>query len=320
MDGAPVRRSRLLATSVAVFSLLLVPETSLSGQEPLSWDQMQEQMGARMAADEPLRISYGPASEQFGVLRLPRGPGPFPVAVIIHGGCWLSIADHRYLEPLAVGLNEAGWATWSLEFRRIDMAGGAWPGILRDVAAGMDYLRTVAAREPLDLDRVVALGHSSGGHLALWAALRSGLDEAGAREDGLWSDAPLPLRGAAGLAPIADLDDYRGYSRCGSTIVTDFLAADGVAGEEERRQSLSDPARLVPSAVPQLILLGELDEVVPPAHGRAYLERAAAAGQDVELRVVPGAGHFELVAPWTPAWRDVAPVLLGWMKERAGGS
>lgn len=313
--------SRLTSLVVAALTALAVSDTPLSGQEPMSWDEMQRQLEANLPGGEPVEIRYGPAPAQYGVLRLPQGPGPFPVAVVIHGGCWLSIADHRYMEPVAVTLNEAGWATWSLEFRRIDMEGGAWPGILRDVAAGLDHLPTVAAHRPLDLDRVVALGHSSGGHLALWAALRTGLREAQARGSGLWSDAPLSLRGAAGLAPIADLDDYRGYSRCGPTIVTDFLMGgeDDLGGEEDRRQSLSDPARLVPSAVPQLLLLGELDEVVPPDHGRVYLDRAAAAGQTVELRVVPGAGHFELVAPWTERWRDVAPVLLGWMEARVSG-
>lgn len=117
------------------------------------------------------------------------------MAVVVHGGCWLSIANNDYIDRVAERLTQAGWATWNLEFRRIDEPGGAWPGIFRDVAAGTDHLRSVAKDRPLDLDRVVTVGHSSGGHLALWLASRHRIP-AGAE---LHDDDPLPIQGVVAL-------------------------------------------------------------------------------------------------------------------------
>ena len=263
---------------------------------------MQEALREREAgAEAPLRVAYGEGEHHFGELSLPPGPGPFPLAVVVHGGCWLSIAGVDYMRPFARALVEEGWAVWSLEFRRIDQEGGAWPGILQDVAAGADHARALARAHPLDLSRVVTVGHSSGGHLALWLAGREALpaDEAtGAR---LRGTDPLPVAAAVGLAAIADLEDYRNYTRCGPTAVEDFLGVGfGEAGE---RLAVSDPAVMATSA-PRLVIMGELDPIVPPAHGQAFRERAAAGG--VEVAVVPGAGHFELVAPWTASWSRVA--------------
>lgn len=285
-------------------------------QEPLSWGEMQEALTARALPAPEARIAYGEGPYTFGELRLPRGPGPHPVAVVVHGGCWLSMAGLDYMDPFALALNEMGWATWSLEFRRIDQPGGGWPGILEDVAAGADLLREVAKDHPLRMDRVVTAGHSSGGHLALWLGARHRLPpdaEGGAR---LRGDDPLPVAGVVGLAPIADLKDFTQYTRCGPTIVADFL---GGAVDQDRLR-LSDPASLVPTGVPQLLLLGALDPIVPPAHGDVYAARARGSGDVVEMVRVPGAGHFELVAPWTAPWKGVVAPLAGFLARVAGSS
>lgn len=275
---------------------------------------MQEELAARSFPPAAVRLDYGAGPHRFGELRLPPGEGPFPVAVVVHGGCWLSMAGLDYMVPLAEALNRLGWATWSLEFRRIDQPGGAWPGILEDVAAGADALREVAGRYPLDLSRVVSVGHSSGGHLALWLAARRNLPAdpiGGARLRG--SD-PLAVAGTVGLAPIADLQDYRQYSRCGDTIVEDFLGGE----LNPDRLALSDPASLAPLRVPQLILLGSEDPIVPPAHGRAYGRAAEAAGDAPEVITVQEAGHFELVAPWTEGWREVGQRLASFLGRVPG--
>lgn len=119
------------------------------------------------------RIFYGRDPLQFGDLRLPKGSGPHPVAIVIHGGCWLSaMADLRNTAALADALRDNGVATWNIEYRREDSPGGGWPGTFQDVAHAADFLRQIALKYSLDLGRVVALGHSSGGHLALWLAAR----------------------------------------------------------------------------------------------------------------------------------------------------
>lgn len=287
----------------------------VTAQEPLSWGEMQTELAARSFPAPAVTLAYGDGPHRFGELRLPQGEGPFPVAVVVHGGCWLSMAGVDYMVPLAEALVREGWATWSLEFRRIDQPGGAWPGILEDVAAGADFLREVAAEHPLDLERVVAVGHSSGGHLALWLAARHRLP--GDAPDGprLRGEAPLPLAGVVGLAPIAHLRDFRQYPRCGATIVEDLLGGR----LDPDRLRLSDPASLVPLGVPQLLLLGDLDAIVPPAHGDAYGAAARAAGDTPEMVTVPGAGHFELVAPWTAGWRGVQARLVAFLAGVGSG-
>lgn len=294
---------------------ILSAAAPVTAQEPLGWGDMQEALAVRSFPSPAETLAYGDGPHRFGELRLPAGEGPFPVAVVIHGGCWLSMAGVDYMVPLAEALTRLGWATWSLEFRRIDQPGGAWPGILEDVAAGADFLREVAAAYPLDLERAVAVGHSSGGHLALWMAARHRLPPDGADGPRLRGAAPLPLAGVVGLAPIADLRDFRRYPRCGPTIVEDFLG--GVLDPDRLR--LSDPASLAPLGVPQLILMGALDPIVPPAHGGAYGRVARRAGDTLEVVTVPDAGHFELVAPWTDGWRDAEARLAAFLARiRAG--
>src|SRR5215813_5200034 len=121
------------------------------------------------------RLAYGSNEFEFGELRLPKSPGPYPVAVIIHGGCWMSQYGLTYMGHLSAALTEAGVATWSIEYRRIGNQGGGWPGTFEDAARATDHLRTLAKSYPLDLNRVIAIGHSAGGHLALWLAERKNL-------------------------------------------------------------------------------------------------------------------------------------------------
>lgn len=299
-------------------------------QEPLSWGAMQGEIQAR----EPVpgtRIEYGPGPNRFGELRVPAGPGPHPVAIVIHGGCWLSIADLSYMRPLASELGRLGWATWTLEFNRIDQAEGRWPGILEDVAAGADLLRDLAQEHGLDLGRVAAVGHSSGGHLALWLSARRGAGDGGASgAEGVAQGGPLAIHGVLGFAPVAGLEDFQARSdRCGSGVVDRLIdSGPGPSGQasladsslHENRLDATDPERMLPLGVDQLLVFGEKDGIVPPAHGRAWRERAAAAGDRVEVQIVPGAGHFELVAPWTIPWTGVVPAIRSFLSRLESGA
>src|SRR5215475_11805903 len=147
------------------------------------------------------RLSYGSNEFQFGDLRLPKGAGPHPVAIVIHGGCWMSEYGLSYMGHLSAALTEAGVATWSVEYRRVGNQGGGWPGTFEDVARAADHLRKISNQYHLDLDRVVAVGHSAGGHLALWLAARKLLP----KDSLVYSADPLPLRGVVSLAGVTDL-------------------------------------------------------------------------------------------------------------------
>jgi acetyl esterase/lipase len=136
------------------------------------------------------RIPYGPDPLQFGDLRLPEGPGPHPVVVVVHGGFWRARWDLEHIGHACAALTrEAGVATWCIEYRRIGNEGGGWPGTFLDVGAATDFLREIAKTHSLDLDRVVTIGHSAGGHLAVWLAARQHIP----KDDSLHTDLPLPL-------------------------------------------------------------------------------------------------------------------------------
>lgn len=239
------------------------------------------------------RIAYGSDPSQFGDLRLPEGTGPHPVVIVVHGGCWFSEYDLNHLASFSAALTRLGVATWSLEYRRIGQSGGGWPGTFADVARGADYLRVLARRYPLDLRRVIVVGHSAGGQLALWLAARRRLP----KDSPLYAPHPLTLRGVVPLAGITDLRRYR--PRCGDA-VTKLLG--GSPEDVALRYQQTSPVELLPVGVPQRLIQGEQDRIVPIEFGRDYEAAARNSGDDVHLSVIPAAGHFELIAPQSAAW------------------
>jgi len=243
-------------------------------------------------------IAYGPAPQQVAELRLPRMPGPRPVVIVIHGGCWEAEWGLDHVRALAAALTTAGYATWSLEYRRIGNAGGGWPGTLEDVGRGADHLREVAGAHPLDIGRVVALGHSAGGQLALWLAARRRLPEASP----LHAGRPLPLRGVVALAAITDLRAGASAGTCGDAIPR---LLGGEPAERDARAREASPIELLPLGVPQRLVCGARDATVPLEQARSYESAARRAGDAVSVEVVEDAGHFELVDPASPAWPAV---------------
>jgi len=225
------------------------------------------------------------------------------VAVVIHGGCWLAEYDLGYMSGLAAGLAEAGVATWSVEYRRVGNDGGGWPGTFVDVAAAADHLRMLAGVHELDLTRVVAVGHSAGGHLALWLAARHRL----ACDDPLRGAAPLPLAGVVALAGIPDLDSYAAPEGCGAA-VAELLGGEPNAVPDRLRRA--SPIELLPLGCRQTLIVGDRDAIVPDEQARRYSERAVAAGDPAEVRAVESAGHFELVVPGSVAWPTVRAAVL----------
>ena len=243
-------------------------------------------------------VAYGEAPQQLAELRLPRVAGPHPVAILIHGGCWETPWALDQLRSLAAALTAEGFATWSLEYRRLGDPGGGWPGTLADVGRGADRLRDVAPAHRLDLARLVAVGHSAGGQLALWLAARHRLPKASV----LWSSEPLPLRGVVALAGIPDLRAAAASRVCGDAVQR---LLEGTPAERADRVAQSSPIELLPLGVRQRLVCGAVDSLVPNELARAYQTAATKAGDAVELEVVEGVGHFELVDPVSTAWPHV---------------
>lgn len=240
------------------------------------------------------RLPYGTDPLQFGDLRLPPGPGPHPVAVFIHGGCWMAEYDIAHSSKLTAALARHGIASWSLEFRRVGNDGGGWPGTFADVAAGTDHLRVIAAAYNLDLGRVITMGHSSGGQLALWLAARKNLAGSG---PGASAD-PLALQGVLGLAAAADFDYLHEDGTCDRAV--DQLLG-GSPAEYPQRYAWTDPVRLSLGDTPQRLLVGRHDDVwSPPA--RRYFAAARERGENVRLIEAPDSGHFELIDPDSSTW------------------
>lgn len=240
-----------------------------------------------------MKAHYGPDPAQFGDLSLPRGDGPHPAVVMIHGGFWLARYDAGLMTPLAEDLADRGYAVWNIEYRRVG-AGGGWPATLEDVAAGSDHLARIADEHPVDLDRVVAVGHSAGGQLAAWSAARPSLpaDAPGAGPE-------VAIRGVISQAGLLDL---RGAAqgRLGGGSTPRFLG--GSPDEVPDRYDLASPVERLPLGVPLVAVHGGDDGLVPPDQSRSYVDAARRAGDDAELVVVGGEGHFEHLDTGSQVW------------------
>ncbi|MCI0387488.1 MAG: alpha/beta hydrolase [Acidobacteria bacterium] len=268
-------------------------------------DQSSREILIRPAPPADTRVSYGSNEFQFGELRLPKGAGPHPVAIVIHGGCWMSQYGLSYMGHLSAALTEAGVATWSVEYRRIGNQGGGWPGTFDDVSRAADHLRTLAKTYPLDLNRVVATGHSAGGHLALWLATRKNLP----KDSPVYSSDPLPLRGVVSLAGITDL--RRTGTACDANVAQ---LMGGSAKDKPADYNQASPIDLLPLGIPYAIVQGDSDAIIPLTMAKDYADAAKKKGDDVKLVVIEKAGHFEVVDPKSFAWDPVRTQVLALLK------
>jgi acetyl esterase/lipase len=234
-----------------------------------------------------LRRTYGPGAEQFAEVWLPDDTiGSAPLVVLIHGGCWLDEYDVGHIRPLATALAGHGYAVWAPEYRRVGQDGGGWPGTFLDVADGVDALKALDIGG-IDIERTVFVGHSAGGHLALWAAGRKRLKPG----QELCRRNPFAPRGVIGLAAITDLAAYaEGDNSCQQ--VTSRLMG-GLAEDYLARYEQASPSRLGTSA-PTVLLWGDQDLIVPPDQ--------AGKLPSATVKTIRNAGHFDLIHPQTGAF------------------
>jgi acetyl esterase/lipase len=259
------------------------------------------------------RIAYGAGQYQFGDLWLPESHGKtLPLVVFFHGGWWRSDFDLSYAGHLCVALKRDGIAAWSVEYRRVGETGGGWPTTFQDVGAGCDFVATLAKRYSLDVKRVITMGHSAGGHLAMWAAGRHHLDAKSA----VYAPHQLSLRGAVALAGAVSLRetiDLSGEGIYAHDRDEVFALMGGRPQDFPERYKAGDPGELLPFNVPQILIQGTEDNQIPPELPERWAQMARRAGDTVIVKIVPGADHRDVADPESKAWgtvRDAVQKLL----------
>ncbi len=216
------------------------------------------------------RVVYGPEPLQFGDLRAPSGAGPFPLAVVLHGGYWQATHNLIHTGHLCGALAEAGIATWNLEYRCVGVPGGEWPGPRDDLQRALAHLMQL----PFEHDgRTVLVGHSAGGQLALWAG----------------KHARLPVVALAPVSDVRDAAERRGPESAPARFMAPEHYGDG------------SPLELLPLGVPQIVIHGTADEDVPYEMSVRYVDDA---GGEAELVTLEGVGHFELIDPQAAAFQE----------------
>ena len=220
------------------------------------------------------RLFYGENPNQFIDFRWAENPGARPLLLVIHGGFWRSRFDLSHSANLCEGLTRAGFPTANIEYRRVGQAGGGWPGTLDDVLAAVHFARTRVHAA------TVVVGHSAGGHLALWLA------------------AELPdLAGVVALAPVASLQ-LAWKLNLSDGAVREFLG--GTPQEVPERYASADPAAR-PARIPRTLIHGTMDTIVPLELSRAYVAARSSDLNPPRLVELPDAGHFTVIDPANPA-------------------
>lgn len=246
---------------------------------------------ARAAVPAPAAVlRYGSAPSQILEVRLPRGSGPFPAAILIHGGCWNttygSVSDMR---PLAEALRERGIATFNIGYRRVGELGGGWPGTFQDVGAAVDEVRSVAPRYAVDVQRIVVAGHSAGALLALWTATRKTLQPSSA----VYAAHPATPVGVVAIDGPGSLSDFIGLDAdiCGAPAIVPLMG--GTPQQVPQRYRDVTPQDHLPFGIPQFVIRGGMKQPVD-----RYLALARAAGDTVQFAEPSRATHFDVLMPW----------------------
>lgn len=258
----------------------------------------------------PHHLFYGEDSHQFGMLYVPEISPPnengFPVIILIHGGFWKAQYDLKPLDPLAQAFVQLGFAVWNIEYRCIG-SGGGFPETLQDVASAAEYLKTISHQYNLDLSAIMTVGHSAGGHLALWLAARPNI-----RVDSvLFQSNPIHIFAVVSLAGVADLNDaaHRNFSE---GIVLKFMG--GSAANLPLEYQAASPHALLPLNIPQWHIVGENDTDVPCAYIQQYVNYAKL--YDVTfLDIVANLDHMSLIDPESKAWEFIKNAVLSLLKK-----
>ncbi|WP_127958961.1 alpha/beta hydrolase family protein [Serratia microhaemolytica] len=265
------------------------------------------------------RYQYDQHPQNFFDLRIPEGEGRYPLAILIHGGYWRSKYDLQYLSHLAAALTKMGIASANIEYRRVGDVGGGYPGTFLDVANCIDRLpqiiRDAKLEQRIDLNNIVLIGHSAGGHLAAWAASRASID----RQSVLFSENATPTAGFISLAGVLDLDYAIAHHLSDNAALGLLIGPSEVANYAqmppdkmaEFRQIISNtsPAAMLPVKTKAYLVHGMMDDSVPMDTNRFYYQDAIEHEMDVYYQIIECAGHFDIVDPQSPHFSEVEKVI-----------
>jgi acetyl esterase/lipase len=275
----------LAAYTTTAGSMSLSEYMSLNGPEPTA------------------HIAYGKAPSQYAELFEPAGDGPFPVVVLLHGGCWnTEFEGIRQFRKMSGALAAQGIAVWNVEYRRADEEGGGYPGMYLDMIAALDALKANAGKYRINLSRIVAVGHSAGGFLAQWIAGRARIPASSP----FYRADLLPVRQVIGLGSINNLREGTGPCGVSASKLTGAASAS-------RPDVFSDtnPADLIPNGSTTVLINGDLDGQVPPEVAARFAAKARTAGDRVTTIVLKNANHFDEVAATSPSWQTILGAIKG---------
>ena len=233
--------------------------------------------------DDVLQLSFGDVAQeqayassvQNTVVNIRGSSSSLGVITLIHGGCWSNAYDRNHTLPMAEALSTLGYDVWVPEYRRVGDEGGGWPGSLEDIIAAVEFVTDKTGRQP------VVVGHSAGGHLALRAAQTG-----------------LAIDGVVGLAPITDLVSYGAESGSCQSMVAPFMGDDAYSPDESYRDA---SVTLNAIDVPVAIVIGKEDLIVGATQVAAF--------DAVQITMIDGAGHFDVIHPETDAFTAVLTAL-----------
>lgn len=295
-----------LALALAACAMAGTEQSKASGPDGLmAWPDLLER--PRPAPDHVIR--YGDHERQVVDLYLPTGPGPHPVVVMIHGGCWSAPWDRTLMNWASDDLRRRGIAVWNIDYRVIENGNG-YPHLFEDTWDAIHALSINATRYRLDPARIVAVGHSAGGHLALWYAARLHSFRIPPHVRMIVPPRPRAVISLGGL-PDLELAERPPGSGCGTEVIGQLIGRGQPRWQREYFVAPSPDAgplgdtsvpRMGPLGIPQVLINGDRDRIIPTFFAEDYAVKMRRQGDDVRVRMIDRTGHVELIAPGSAAW------------------